>query len=463
MSLEVRDGSVKTLWSISFPLILSFLSMLGMVTVDRLFLARYSTEALSAAVSGGTAAWAFAFGGQTLTNISGVFVAQYNGAKKYDKIARPVWQMIWLSLALIIPFGIVAIWFAPLAFAGSPIEAKQILYFRWSMATSPLICLLGGLNGFFIGMGKTFVITWLTLFGNAVNLVLDPIFIFGWGPFPGLGISGACIATGIGTLAQNIILLALFLKKDSRKKYGSGNFALHRETLWNMIRIGSPEALAISLELGAWAAFYCLLSNLSSQHILVAGVGQSLLMTFFFFGIGLESGIASVCGNLIGANLKDEVVRAFQSGMKIVALFAIGLLAVIWLGREWSVSLFLTNPENLEGGTLNPDQLAEAREYVMQGCLVIGAYIVIENIRCLLYGVLRAAGDTLFILLLSVIATWALLLVPTYLLMTVWKMPAGTSFWIWLSYAISTTAICYLRFAAGSWRKKEILSAQENF
>ncbi|GAJ18571.1 unnamed protein product [marine sediment metagenome] len=119
-------------------------------------------------------------------------------------------------------------------------------------------------------------------------MVLDPILIFGWGPFPSMGISGACLATGIGMLSQIFVLFVLFLKKDNRKSFGTGNFALHWETFWKMIRIGSPEALATTLEFGAWATFYSLLSGLGAVHILVVSVGQSMLMAFFFFGIGLE-------------------------------------------------------------------------------------------------------------------------------------------------------------------------------
>lgn len=461
MSLDIRDGSVKTLWKISLPLILSLLSMLGMITVDRLFLARYSTEALSAAASGGTAAWALTFGGQTLTNISGIFVAQYNGSKQHAKVGRPVWQMVWLSLMFVIPFTAAALWLAPWAFAGSPIEAEQILYFRLSMAISPLLCLLGAFNGFFIGLGRTSTITWLTLLGNLINLIWDPILIFGWGPFPSMGITGACIATGMGLIVQNAILFYLFLKGEHRECFGTHQWKLHWETLKSMVKVGTPEALAVTLELGAWATFYCLLSGLSAIHILVTSVGQSILMAFFFFGIGLEQGISSVAGNLIGGNLKDEVNTAFRSGLKIVSLFGIALMTFLWSGSEWIVDLFLKNPENLEGAehisTLTPKELAIARDYVMKSCMVIGAYIIIENVRSLLYGVLRAAGDTFFILLVSVSTTWSLLILPTYVLMTLWKMPVDTSFWIWLSFAIISTAICYARFASGSWRKRAII------
>ncbi len=463
MSLDIQDGSVKTLWKVSLPLILSFLSMLGMVTVDRLFLASYSAEALGAAVSGGLAAWSFTFGGQSLTNISGVFVAQYNGSKQYEKIGRPVWQMAWLSLILCIPFALMAWKFAPWAFAGSPIENHQILYYRWTMATSPLMCLLGAFNGFFIGRGKTMVITWLTLFGNLINLVLDPILIFGWGPIPSFGISGACFATGVGLLTQNLVLLALILKKDHRQRYGTAEIKLHLKSFWNMIRIGAPEALAITLELGAWATFYCLLSGLSAVHILVTSVAQSILMAFFFFGIGMEHGISSVCGNLIGANRKEEVSYAFKSGLKIIGLFGIALMTFLWVGGDWLVNLFLKNPENLEGAEhismLTPMELETAREYILNSCLIIGIYILIENIRGLLYGILRAAGDTVFILVLSVIAIWFLLLIPTYVLMTLWKMPVNTSFWIWLCFAFTSTGICYARFASGGWKKRELIPA----
>ncbi|ADI38818.1 MATE family efflux transporter [Waddlia chondrophila] len=462
MSLEVRDGSVKTLLTISLPLILSFLSMLGMLTVDRLFLARYSTDALSAAVSGGMTAWALTFGGQTLTNVSGIFAAQYNGSKQYLMMGKPVWQMIWLSLFFIIPFGAAAIWFAPWAFAGSPIETEQVLYYRLTMAISPFMCLLGGLNGFFIGQGKTSIITWLTLLGNLINLILDPILIFGYGPVPSMGIMGACLATGIGLICQNGVMLYLFLKRENRETFGTNEWIPDLRAVWEMVKIGGPEALAAILELGAWAALYLLLNDLGAVHILVTSVGQSILMSMFFFGIGLEQGISSVSGNLIGLGRKGEVMTAFLSGCKIVAVFGISLMAFLWLGSEWIVDLFLQDPERLEGAerlsSLTSEELAIARNYVIKSSLVIGAYIIIENIRCLLYGILRSAGDTFFILVTSIATTWLLLLAPTYLLMTLWKMPVDTSFWIWLTFAAASTSICYARFAQGSWAKKQTIS-----
>lgn len=457
MTFEIKDGSMKTLWRVSLPMILSFLSYLGMITIDRLFLAGYSAAALGAAASAGTSAWAFTFAGQSLTNIAGVFVAHHNGAGRNEQIGQPVWQMIWLSLLFCIPFAAAGLWLAPLLFSGSPIATEQIQFYRWSMAISPLTCLIGALNGFFIGRGRTKVITWLTLLANLINLVLDPILIFGWGEIPSLGIAGACIATGIGLIIQLGILFYLFLQRESREKYGTGKFALHWNTFWSCIRVGGPESLGALLELSAWGALYILLGNLSAIHILVASVGQSLLMAVFWFGIGMEHGISSVAGNLMGAGNLLEVRRVFKSGLKIIGLFSIALLVVLIVGKDWIVDLFLKDPGDIDSvgalSTLTSAQIEDARGYLLQSLMVIGAYASIENIRCLLYGVLRAAGDTVFILVLSVMSTWSLLILPTYQLFTVMKMPVYVCFWVWLLYATITTGISYLRFTRGNWNK----------
>ncbi len=457
MAFEIKDGSMRTLWRVSLPMILSFLSLLGMITVDRLFLAGFSAAALGAAASAGTSAWAITFGGQSLTNIAGVFVAHHNGAGRYNQIGQPIWQMIWLSVLFCIPFAAAGIWLAPLLFNGSPIAQEQIEFYRWTMAISPLTCMIGALNGFFIGRGQTKVITWLTLLANLINLVLDPILIFGWGDIPSLGLAGACIATGIGLAVQLSVLFYLFLQREARQKFGTGKFAIHWNTLWSCIRVGGPESLGALLELSAWGAIYILLGNLSAIHILVASVGQSLLMAVFWFGIGMEHGISSVAGNLMGRGDILEVRRCFKSGLKIISLFSIALFGLLFVGKDWIVDLFLKDPEGLDNvgalSALTSAQILEARGYLLQSLVVIWAYLSLENIRCLLYGVLRAAGDTVFILMVSVLATWSLLLLPTYQLFTVMKLPVDVCFWVWLIYAAATTGICYLRFAKGNWNK----------
>ena len=91
------EGSIRELWAISMPLMISTLASLFMIFTDRIFLAHYSLPSLNAAVTAGTLAWALMVGVGMLTAMSEIFVAQYNGAKQYQRLGVPVWQMIWLS------------------------------------------------------------------------------------------------------------------------------------------------------------------------------------------------------------------------------------------------------------------------------------------------------------------------------------------------------------------------------
>ena len=110
------EGSIRELWSISMPLMISTLASLFMIFTDRIFLAHYSLAAMNASVTAGTLAWALMSGIGMITAMSEIFVAQYNGAKQYHRLGVPVWQMIWFSFFSLAFFIPVAIWGAPLFF-----------------------------------------------------------------------------------------------------------------------------------------------------------------------------------------------------------------------------------------------------------------------------------------------------------------------------------------------------------
>ena len=203
------------LLKISTPLMLSFLSILGMTFVDRLFLANYSPDALSAMSSAGTLALSITFGIQNLTLIASVFVAQFNGAKRYAELGEPVWQMFWFALATYVIFIPLAFCCPYYLFTNSNIAAQQQLVFKCIMLISPLFAMVGGLQSFYNGQGKTLVITYLSIIGNLINIILAPLLIFGFKIIPALGIIGANIATACSLIVQILILFVLFLSPQN--------------------------------------------------------------------------------------------------------------------------------------------------------------------------------------------------------------------------------------------------------
>lgn len=457
---EIHDGSLRQLWKVSSGLMVSFLSMVAMMFVDRLFLSYYSTDAFSAATSSGTLFWAGSFLWVTLAAMAEVFVAQYNGSKQYQKLGEPVWQMIWLA-------GIALIFFVSLGSFGSQFFLKsgfmnqnEVEYFRWNNYFAPFLTLLTALSAFYIGQGKTGIIKWLGLIGNGVNALLDPLFIFGYkGVVPSMGIKGAAIATGIGVIIQVLILGAMFLSKRNQETFGTSDYRFKPTAFFKCLKVGASPAVFVMFELLGWATFYKLMEGMSGKHILVASITQSVLILFIFFGLGLEKGAAAVSGNLIGAKKLHEVNRLFRSGVKLSLIF--GAILALFLGGfpDFFIDLFFKNPEALSGSTLgiSPEMLQEVKVALKTALLMLVAYLTLENIRWLLSGLLTSAGDTFYLLIAGAVSIWVFMLLPTYFLVVKPKAPIETAFYIWIFYCIMAVSLLYFRFWQGKWKEKHLV------
>lgn len=437
---QIKEGSVKELWRIAFPLMISYFSLSMMLFVDRLYLARFSHEALNASTSSGTLTWALYLSWIAIASMAQVFVAQYNGAKRFMKVGRPVWQMIYFSLLSII-------FFLPIAFVGSKfLGYLEGVYFKWTMLFSPCFILVSALNAFYIGQGKTRVITYLALLGNGINIILDPLLIYGVGSFiPSYGIAGAAVATGIGEMVQATILFAMFISRKNRLEYGTGNYHFHMNTFLNVIKIGLPSGLFIAFEHLGLAAFYLMMARISSTHILVASVSQSILLLFLFFGYGLEKGVSAISGNLIGGKLFGEISKLFKSGLKLTAIFSVVLLFTLIVYPEPFLKLFKIEAES------------ELTYLIRIGMIFTAVFMTLENLRWLVSGILTSAGDTLFLMISGTLSVWLCMMLPMYFIVYQKGASIIIAFYIWIVYLLVALSLCLGRFLRGKWKEKSLI------
>lgn len=246
-------GSLKEAWSVVIPLILTSTSMSLMLFFDRLIVAQYSTKAMAAVASAGIIVATVEFTFMAIANIAEVFVGQHNGAQEYKRVAEPVWQMIWFSLST----TVIAL---PLAFYGGAFlvpHAQHELglpFFKYLMMFSPLVPLFGALSSFFVGLGKAKVVTFVTIFGNLLNILLDYILILGVkGWIDPMGTKGAAIGTNIALGCQCLILLGLFLNAKNNGQYATRRWHFKKKPFLGCLKIGTPSAISHLIELGAWS------------------------------------------------------------------------------------------------------------------------------------------------------------------------------------------------------------------
>ena len=446
-------GSVRELWAVAFPLMLSSLCLLVMVFTDRVFLAHFSGEAMNASLTSGTAAWAVMGSFLIVGAMAEVFVAQYNGSRQFDRLGRPVWQMIWFALgsvALYLPIGI---WGGPLLFRGSGNFALETLSFFWYMVFGFSWPLLAAVSAFFVGQGKTRVIVWMSLLANGLNILLDWLLIFGlegwWEP---MGVKGAAIATGMGNLAQVVILTTLFLRKENREFYGTSRWGLDLTLFWKCLKVAIPQATLFFVEVIGFTFVYIMISHVGPDEMFVAGICQSICILFFFACEGISRGAIAVAGNYIGAGDPNRSFQVFWSGTKIHLGFFLFMSLFLVAFPDLLIGLFIGHSFTLEAsGVEVTPALLETMRTTLQGafiaCLV---YLLFDGIRWLISGILTAAGDTFFLFVFGVISVPLALLLPTYWLVE--QLHYGTI----VAFCIESffVGILALIFGARLWGKR---------
>lgn len=445
------SGSLRELWAISLPLMLSMMSGSLMLFLDRMLLAQFSIDALNACVNASVIAAAIQFAFLTTSAIAEVFVGQYNGAGQYQKIAVPVWQMIWFSVMSSLLFLPVGIFAGPLFFFETPYASLEIEYFKWIMLFGPVFCMSGALSAFYIGRGSVKFVTLVVIFANLLNVVLDLLLIFGYKSYiPSFGIAGAAIATGISQVAQCLILFLGFMREKYRHCFGTANWAFNKECFLKCLRIGLPNSLAHTLEIIAWAVFFRMMTSAGEQHITVVAICQSIFLLFTFIAEGISKGATAIAANLIGAKKWDLVWKLFRSGVKFYfqAFLILGLILVV-------------DPGPLIDWFIGRDMAIESRESIrtiaMSACIWMWVYFLFDGIHWLVAGLLTAAGDTKFVLLVAGLSSWIFAILPIYYFINILGYQADTAWLITAFYGCVVCSIYLLRFKSEKWRKASIV------
>ncbi|KIC72017.1 hypothetical protein DB44_CS00190 [Candidatus Protochlamydia amoebophila] len=438
------QGSMGELWQISFPLMLSLMSVSLMLFLDRLFLANYSLEALNASANAGILVQFLQFWCISTVSVAEIFVGRYNGSKKFEKLGQPVWQMIWLSLASFFWFIPLALWAGPYFFDGHPSALLEIEYFKYLLCFGPLAALSGAISAFYIGQGQVKCVTCVMAVSNLVNIGLDYLLIFGWEPWiPALGIKGAAIATGIALTVQVVIFGWDFFKASNRKEKGTNKWRINKRLFRKSLSIGIPNAFAHTLELMAWVLIFHLMTKLGTDYITVVTVAQSIFFLFTFMTEGVSKGATAIAANFFGAEQHELVWKLLKSGLKLY-LFVFLLLGVILVWYpDPLIHLFLVQKEALSPAVLSTLHAA---------CFWVWLFFLFDGINWLLVGLLTAAGDTRFIMKVGGTGPWIVALLPIYFFVFKWGAPANIAWMLIALYGVVSSLIYLWRFKTEKWK-----------
>jgi MATE family multidrug resistance protein len=445
-------GSVE-LGRVALPLVLSFAFWTLQITAGRIMLSRQNSETVGAAMSAGVLHWAtFSLLFQT-AGYAATFVAQYLGAGRPQRIGPAVWQAIYFSIVTGLLF-LLLVPVAPHLFALSGhslvMQELEVRYFRpICFATLPML-LVASVSSFFAGRGKTWPVLWMNVLGMGVEIPVGYLLIYGYGPVPALGITGAGLATVTASWASAIFGLVLFLRKSYRREFATLSGWRPEPALFlRLLRFGLPNGLQFSLDAWAFTIFLLLIGRMGDAQLTATSMAFTINSVALVPMLGLAQGVAVLVGQRLGMNRPDIASRSAYRGVFWCLVYTLAMAGLYAFAPELFLNIFR-------------DQDATKWEAVATIVPLllrfVAVYCLFESMSLILSSALRGAGDTLFVSVVTLVMAWTLMVIPS-----VWAWKSGKSmYWCWsfaTGYLILLSFVFWLRFWQGRWKNMRVIEA----
>lgn len=451
----LRENRYREVLHICLPLVISMSATTIMEFTDRIFLANYSIDAISAALPAGITSYlpiAF-FGG--VGGYVGVFIAQYTGRGEERKIGGVLWQGIHFTLVTGLILWLLGVYAArPLfALAGHPPEVRLLeeIYFSILCRGAVLHVAMVTLATFFTGRGITRPVMIITFLGVFVNIPLDYALIFGHWGMPEMGIEGAAIAT-VAAWGVNVLCLAgLIFTKDNNRRFGIfANFRPNREIFARLMRFGIPGSLQFTMDILAFTLFILLVGRIGLAELAATNIVLSINALAFMPSMGVSQGMSILVGQALGRRDPSLASTYVRSGCHLLMLYILAIDLVFIFAPDLVVAPFLATAES--GATQQAVQ--NLSRPLLQ---IVAAYLFFDALYMVFSGALRGAGDTRFMMLAIAVVSPFCLVLPVYIGVEYLHISVGTA-WLWVLCFVTTLfVLSALRFRRGAWKKMLVI------
>ncbi|HXA51343.1 MAG TPA: MATE family efflux transporter [Candidatus Acidoferrum sp.] len=327
---DFTEGSLtRGIALLAIPTILEMLMESSFAVVDSFWVAKLGADAMAA--TGLTESivvlvYAIAIG---LAMSASATVARRIGEKDPEGASVAAVQAIALGVLAGIAMGIVGGVFAPqllgLMHAEPPVIAIGTGFARIVLGSNVLILMLFLINGIFRGAGDAALAMRTLWFANAINLVLDPCFIYGWGPFPKMGVTGAAVATTIGRSAGVAYQFWMLRHGGGRFTITSKHLRLDWPAMGRMLKLARTAMFQNFITTASWVS----LARINASFGSAAVAGYSLAIRIILFALMPSWGICSAAATLVGQNLGAKKPDRSERAVWLAGAYNMAFLTVI--------------------------------------------------------------------------------------------------------------------------------------
>lgn len=260
------------------------------------------------------------------------------------------------------------------------------------------------------------------LCGCITNIILDPIFIFGIGPIPKMGIAGAAWATGIGQVVPMVIYFIIYFKKPLPLRLRMRKGMFQKSLCSRIYGVGIPAALNMALPSLMITALNGILASFSSIYVLVLGIYYKLQTFIYLTANGIVQGIRPIAGYNYGAGEYKRVRNVFKTALALTAGVMLAGTVICMVFASWLMGLFTSNPETISAGCT--------------ALRIISIGFLVSSISVTASGLLEGLGQGTLSLIISFMR-YLIVIVPVAFLLS--HMIGATGVWhaFWIAEAVS--------------------------
>jgi putative MATE family efflux protein len=448
---NLTEGAIgKTLVLFSLPILFGNMLQSLNGTVNAIWVGRFLGEASLAATSNANTVLFFLLG--TVFGIgmaATILIGQSLGAKNVEQAKRVVGTSATFFFTLSAAVSLGGYFAAPslLALMQMPADALPLAvsYLRIIFLAMPFLFGFSFLMMVLRGAGDAKTPFWFLLLCVGLDIVLNPLFIFGWGPVPSLGIAGSATASLIANITSLTALLVYLYRKQHFLALHRGEFGYlrpDRTILRALVVKGFPMGLQMIVVSLSMIVMYALVNGFGSQTTAAFGACMQLWNYIQMPSFAIMAAVSSMAAQNVGAGRWDRVGGIARTGVLTNFALTGSLVLLVYAFDRFGLGLFL--PDN--GSAIGIAQHINA--------IVVWSFVFF-GISFVLFGIVRSTGAVMPPLIILFIALWlvripfALTLLPRWAADAVWwSFPLGS-----LTSVVLTTL--YYRF--GKWREARML------
>jgi putative MATE family efflux protein len=443
---------LRSLITLAVPIVLANILQAGYQIIDAFWVGRLGADAV-AAVSVSTPFTFLTIAlGAGLAIAGSTLIAQYVGAGNREMVNHVAGQTLIMVVLASVVLGALGFIAAPhiltLMGVAPAVYAGALGFMRVSFVGLVFNFAFAMFQSIMRGTGQATVPVYVVLGTVILNFILDPFFIFGYGPLPASGVMGAALATlGTQSIAAIIGLAILFGGRYGIKLHARDfvpDFAYVKRAFF----LGFPASIEMSMRALSLTVMTFLITSFGTLSVAAYGVGANVLQVVMIPAMGLSMSISTLVGQNIGAGNIDRASRIARLG----AMLGFGILTVIgvivFIFAPYLVAFFV--PED-------PAVIAAGAIFLRTMSLAWG----FMGVQLALTGVLRASGNLVVTMVLTIVSQWVIQFPLAYVL---GKHTTLGITGVWWAFPVANVVIALVTlavFAKGDWKKKRLTEEEQ--